>query len=199
MRILIAINFIVFTVSAFSQGHESWITRISTVEDANIYASKHSDVIVSFVNLEKDLFLFDGIDTANLAQHVGESQTLFGRTTKFLEDTSILMIDLQFIEFDTSSSSEETVNVLHSQILQRLREGESFWTLKKKYAHTSTAFSSGPELVDEVMNNYQLDLHNAEPGGIYEYTKAGRRGIIVVNKGAHKVPGFYAVSFNSSN
>lgn len=183
---------------ALSQGHDGWISRISTVEDAKTYASKHKDVIVSFVNYEKDPFLFDEVDTSRMEEQVGKSHTLFGRTTKFLKDTSLLMVDLQLIEFDTSTA-EETTNVLHGQILKKLRDGESYWSLKKKYAHTSTSFTSGPELVDEILVKYQVDLHNSMPGAIYESNLKGRKVILIVNKVAHEVPGFYAISYNSGN
>lgn len=191
------IIFLLTHFNVFCQGHENWISKISTVEDALRYASKHKDVLVSFVNSEKDVFLFDSIDTSNLSSHVGQSSTLFGRTTKFLKDTMITMVDIQVILFDTAAMPSETIDVLKPQMLKRIHEGEKFWDLKKKYAHTSTSFISGPEIVQDVLIKYNVNVEYAQAGAIYEFNVGGRQGIIIVNIAAHKVPAFYAISYNS--
>lgn len=200
MRIVLSILFGQFIFWSFSQGHEEWMEKINTVEDARLYASKHRDVLVSFVNQEKDRFLFDDIDTSNMQQYVGQSSTLFGRTTKLLKDTSVLMVDIQLIEFDVNASSEEASSVLRSQMLKKLREGESFWELKSLYAHTSAKFTSGPELIDDIRKRFNLDLQHSGSGSIYEVTeRQGTRCILILSVSSHKVPAFYAISFNSMN
>lgn len=186
----------------YAQNHAENVRSIKTIEQAHSYASSFREVSVSLVNAEKDVMFFDDIDTTDLSKYVGTSKTFYGRTTKLIEDSLLKMINVQVIAFDLSTISKETAELMLAQMLKKLNAGESFWSLKKKYAHTSAQFSSSPEPVDEVTRKHQLAEKDLEEGKVLNWEIVGSKnqiGILIVEKAAHSVPAFVAISYLNLN
>ncbi len=200
MRGILFTCFICFVSLTYAQGHDDWIAKINTIEDAKKYAKKHSDVIVSYVNAEKDRFLFDKVNTEDMEGHIGEVNTLFGRSTKFLKDTVLSMVDIQVIQFNNNDGEAETMEILRSQILKKLKSGETYWDMKKKYNHTSASFSSGPEMTDQVNKKYNINLDVYKKGSIIEVQSGDNiKAIIILKVESHDVPAFCAISYNAQS
>jgi len=200
MRILLTTFTCLSMLFCFSQNHEENISAIKTIEQANSYAASFREVSVSIVNAEKDVMFFDDIDTSNLEKYVGTSKTFYGRTTKLIEDSMLTLINVQVISFDLTTTSKETAELLVSQMNKRLDNGETFWGLKKKYGHTSAQFNSSPEPLESITGRYNLDANSLEVGKKFNWEILGSKdqiGILIVEKAAHKVPAFYAISYLS--
>lgn len=200
MRLLLTTITCLSVLFCFSQNHEENISAIKTIEQANSYASSFREVSVSIVNAEKDAMFFDDIDTSDLEKYVGTSKTFYGRTTKLIEDSMLSLINVQVISFDLSVTSKETAELLVSQMNKRLNNGETFWGLKKKYGHTSAQFNSSPEPLESVTGKYSLIANDLEAGKKFNWEILGSKdqiGILIVEKAAHKVPAFYAISYLS--
>jgi len=195
----IAIFFYVFiAVQLHAQNHAPAISKINTIEDARIYASENRGVNFDIVNKENDAFLFDDIDTSNIHVSVGKTITLFGRSTKFIQDTLICMVNVQTIVFDLTKTSKDMADLLLNQIKKRLAKGETYWELKRKYSHTSAMFISGPIPMDEIIDNYQLNLKESEEGSQFEIDNVSNKiGVLIVAKIPHRVLAFHSISYNS--
>jgi len=201
MKLVVLNIFLVLGLNALAQDHKKVIDTINTLEEAEAYAAKYSEVSMSMVNPEKDGFLFDHIDTSNMQQHIGETTNFFGRSTKLLKDTVISMVNIQVIAMDLSKVSLETAELLLKQMKKRLANEETYWDLRKKYGHTSAIFSSGPELTSVVSEKYSVNLVNTQEQNVYDWKMDEREnkiGIFIVAKIPHDVPAFYSISYNSN-
>lgn len=200
MKLLLASIACLTILFSFSQNHEQNVRSINTIEQAKSYASDYREVSVSLMNAEMDAMFFDDIDTSNLEKYVGVSKTFFGRTTKLIEDSIIEVINVQVISFDLSKISKETAELMLAQMIKRLAAGESYWALKKKYAHTSAKWSSSPVPLTTVTNTYKVSNSELEVGSNHKYEIVGSKsqiGIVIVEKAAHFVPAFYTLSYTN--
>lgn len=185
---------------SFGQNHSQAIASISTVEAARNYAHKYREVSVSLINAESDRLVFDEIDTVNIESNNGKSFSFFGRNIKLLKDTALMMADIQVISFDLTSTSRETSELLRSQMIKRLENGETYWDLSKKYAHTSAQFRSGPRYMSEIMRDFSLRMDDAIAGDQFLYDNSkSEMGILIVNKTPFSVLAFYTIGYNSTN
>jgi hypothetical protein len=202
MKLLLASLACLSFLNSFSQNHAENVRSIETVEEANTYAAGFREVSVSLMNAEKDVIFFDDIDTSDLAKHVGESRAFYGRTTKLIDDSIISLINVQIISFDLTKISKETAELMLSQMFKKLEAGESYWSLKKKYAHTSAQFTSSPEALASVTSKYNLTESELTEGSKLNWEIVGSKsqvGIIIVSKAAHSVPAFYTLSYLNLN
>jgi len=182
----------------FGQNHEENLRAITTIEEANKYAATFSEVSCGIMHAEKDRIFFDDIDTANLQQHVGTSQSFFGRTTKLIKDTIVNVVNVQLITFDLTQMSEETAKILIGQMIKRFESGETYWTVKQKFGHTSAQFYSGPENVASVEKKYNVTEDQMTENAFFEWEYFGEPhtiGILIIEKEPHDVPGFYTISY----
>lgn len=198
MKLLLASLACLTFLFSFSQNHEENMRGINTMEQAKSYAAGFREVSVSMVNAEKDVMFFDDIDTSDLAKYVGTSKTFYGRTTKLIEDSLLKLINIQVISFDLSTISKEMAQLILDQMIRKLESGESFWSLKKKYGHTSAQFVSSPEPLASVTSKYSLDESKLKVGERFKWEIIGSKdqiGILIVDQAAHQVPAFYAISY----
>lgn len=185
-------------LGAYSQTHKDWMGKINTIDEAKRYASKHSDVVVSFVNPEQDVFLFDDVNMSNLSSHVGETKDIFGRSTKFLVDTTISMSDVKIIRFDVSDIQYATMDKLIEEVEVSLSEGKTYWDVQKALKDTDAIFWSGPLRTDEIESTYDVKLENSSDGTIVPILTNGvKSGMIIVSKAPHNVSGFYSITYTS--
>lgn len=198
MKILLTSLACLTILFSYSQNHNENMSAIKTVDQANKYAASFREVSVSLINAENDVIFFDDIDTTDLKKYVGTSRTFYGRTTKLIEDSIIHIINVQVISFDLSKTSKETANLLLGQISKKIDAGESFWELKKKYGHTSAIFASFPKPVESVKRKYNLSEDTLEVGKKSNWEILGSKdqvGLLIVEKAAHPVHAFYAISY----
>jgi hypothetical protein len=145
---------------------------------------------------------FDDIDSSKLESYVGTTKTFYGRSTKLIEDTMLSMVSVQVITFDLSKISKETAEVLRSQMIKKLEEGETFWFLKSKFGHTSALFESSPEITQAVVSKYSIEESQFEKGKYYTWEIVGSKeqiGILIVSTVPHQVPGFFTISYLNLN
>jgi hypothetical protein len=198
MRILSTIFFIALASYAFNQTHKDWMGKIHTIEEAERYASKHHDVIVSFVNPEQDVFLFDNVNMNNMSSHVGETKDLFGRSTKFLVDTTISMSNVKAIYFDVNDVQYATMDKLVHEIELSLSQGKTYWDIQKDLNDTDAVFWSGPKRTDEVQSDFNIDLEDSTVGSVIPiYSKGVKSGVVIVTDTPHDVKGFYSITYTS--
>lgn len=198
MRFILTTYLSLLGAVSFGQNHHEWMPKITTVEDAERYASKHRDVSVTLVNSEQDRFLFDNIDTTDLRKHVGETNSLFGRSTKLLKDTLISMVDVQMIVFDPKKTSYETINILLEKMRAELGQGKSYWDLRKIYGDTDAKFWSGPEKTHIIEKTCDIDLSGSRSGDQIDLkSNEVKVGMLFLSKAPHKVHAFYSISYNN--
>jgi hypothetical protein len=192
---------VLFTsILGYGQNHRENLRTINTLEEAKSYASSFEEVFTGTVNLEKDVFFFDEIDTSKMSSYVGTSISSFGKTTKLLQDSVFNIVNIQLIRLDFDKMPEETADILMGQMLKLLNKGSSYWDLKKRFSHTSAHFSSAPEIVEEISAEYGVLEDQMTEGAFYEWEKSGKsKGIIIVEKLPHFVPGFTTISFLNLN
>ena len=198
MKLFLALLACLSIFFSYSQNHSENISAIKTVDQANKYAASFREVTASLVNAEKDVIFFDEIDTSDLSKYVGTTKTFYGRITKLIQDSIIDIINVQVISFDLSKTSKETANLLLGQISKKMDADESFWVLKKKYAHTSAVFSSSPEPLESIKKKYSLSEDALEVGEKSEWEISGSEdqvGLLIVEKGAHPVRAFFTISY----
>jgi hypothetical protein len=202
MKILLATIACFTFLQVQAQNHEENLRTIKTADQAKAYAADFREVSFSLINAEKDAMFFDDIDTSKLETYVGSSKSFFGRTTKLIEDTIVSLVNVQVITFDLTKMSKETAELLKSQMLKRLNNGETYWSLKKKYGHTSTIFQSSPEPVGTVTKKYGVKETDLVKGNVKDWEIVGSKGqigILIVEKVPHNVAAFFAVSYLNLN
>lgn len=185
---------------SWCQFHDSNIPKISSLNEAKLYASRYSEVSFGIVNYEKDVFLFDNVDLSNPAASVGKINTLYHRRTKFLKDTTVRVVNIQMIEFSNSLSNDSVV-ALMKRIKSDHTKGLSYWSLMKKYHSTTCTFSSAPETSDDLAEKFGNDFTNRKAREIIEAELRNQQShpvLIIIEKEAHEVPAFYAISYNAA-
>lgn len=191
---------ILLACGSWSQFHDSNIPKIVSLSEAKSYASRYSEVSFGLVNYEKDVFLFDNVDMNNPGASVGQINTLFHRRTKFLKDTTVQIVNIQQIEF-SSQLSNDSIRSLIVQIQRDHLKGLSYWALMKKYHSSTCSFSSYPEITDELKNHFTVDFTERRSKEMIEtaFKKSKEQPVlIIIEKEAHQVPAFYAISYNIS-
>lgn len=198
MRVILLISFVLLQSCLFSQTHKDWMGKINTIEEAMRYASKHSDVIVSFVNPEQDVFLFDDVNMGNLKSYVGQTKDLYGRSTKFLVDTTLSMSDVKIIRFDLNDMQYATLDKLVQEVDLALSEGKTYWDIQRELKETDAIFWSGPLLTDNVETDFGVELDSLPDGSIIPIFSNGvKSGVIIVSRAPHDVSGFYSITYTS--
>lgn len=184
------------TYISWGQNHAENFETINTEEDAEQYAEGFREVFTGVVNIESDVFFFDDIDTSSLEDYVGELKSFYGKTTKMIKDSMFNIVNVQVIRFDLEKVSPETAEILMGQMKKLLDRGDSYWDLKKRFAHTSAQFTSAPEIVEEVSGEYSITEEQMTEDAYYEWSTKGKYvGLVIIDKGPHEVPGFYTISF----
>lgn len=185
-------------MGVYSQTHKDWMVKINTIEDAELYASKHSDVVVSFVNPEQDVFLFDDVNMNNLPAYIGQTKDLFGRSTKFLVDTTLSMADVKIIRFDINDIQYATLDKLLGEVELGLSQGKTYWDIQKELNDTDAIFWSGPIRTDKMEDEFKVDLNDTSNGSIVPiFTSGVKTGLIIISKPPHEVSGFFSITYTS--
>lgn len=190
---------LLLSCSLWSQNHKEYVDTIQSIESAESYAKRYSDVFVSRVTYDRDQMLFDNVDTSNMEAHIGETVSFFGRNTKFLEDTTFKMVELQTITFNFSSVDKSTAELLANQMIKRMDKGETYWDVRQKYSHTSAIFTSRPEYVDEMESRLNISFDDAQENSYMRLNMENSIIIVIVKKVPYLSPSFITVSYNSLN
>lgn len=193
---------VVISTFSFGQNHQENFRTITTEEQAESYAASFQEVFTGTVNIEKDVFFFDDIDTSKMESYIGTSKSFFGKTTKMLKDSVFNIVNVQIIHFDLKKISPETADILLGQMKKMLDEGSTYWEVKKRFSHTSAKFSSSPEIVEEVEKEYGVAEVQLTEDSFHEWdnSEEGKsKGILFVDKKPHPVPGFFTISYLNLN
>jgi len=200
MRILSFLLASLVTSLSWSQNHQENLRTITTQEQAESYAASFNEVFTGTVNIEKDVFFFDDIDTSKMKSYVGTSKSFFGKTTKLLKDSVFNIVNVQVIHFDLKKLSPETVDILKGQMQKLFAKGNTYWDIKKKFSHTSAEFSSAPEIVEEIEAKYGLIESQLVEDRILEWEISDEStGFLIVSEEPRGVPGFYTISYLNLN
>lgn len=199
LKLCVAATLCISTFS-FGQNHEENFTAVNTVEEANDYAKGFREVFTGIVHMEKDVFFFDDIDTSKLDSYVGTMHNTIGKRTKLIDDSIFNIVNVQVVTLDLTKISPETAEVLIGQMKKLFDRGDSFWDVKKRFAHTSAKWSSSPQVVEDVAESYAISEKQMIKGEHYQWERAGESiGFVVIDKEPHLVPGFYTLSFLDRN
>ncbi|MFZ9027665.1 MAG: hypothetical protein ACO2Z9_01555, partial [Crocinitomicaceae bacterium] len=63
MRNLTILTFLFWSIMSYGQFHDYNIGKITEIKEAKEYASRYREVTFGIVNMHKDPFLFDAVDT----------------------------------------------------------------------------------------------------------------------------------------
>jgi hypothetical protein len=188
-----------FTANA--QFHDKNIPKITSVKAAEEYAGRYSEVSFGLVNSEMDVFLFDNVDTTDMPSSVGTINTIYRRRTKFLKDTTITMLNVQVIEFDSGRISLDSANFLIAEIIKKYENGTSYWNLMKEYRNESCKFEGGPVSTELLKERFGSTLEQRRKDEVFKWSYSNRPNlpiVIIIHEEAHSVPAFYAISYNIS-
>lgn len=199
MRLLLQFLFLCLSASVFSQFHDQNIKGIKTVQQAVDYAKRYREVSVGIVDAERDVFLFDSVDTTQLEAYIGETKTVYRRRTKFIKDTSVYLASLHTIVFDELKISADSAHVLATQIEKMYDRGVSTWGLMKSFENESCRFESGPVTQEELEQRYHLISNDLKNGDLLKQPSKDHPDypvILIFREVVHKVPAFFVIAYN---
>lgn len=187
---------LLFSFAHFAQDHGSAIANFKTLEEAEAYADRYREVSVGMVNELVDKFIFEEIDTSDLGSNLGKSFSNFGRTNYLLKDTILEFSEVEIIRFDLKKTNETTADILLNQMQKRIDAGDSYWDVKKKFSHTSAWFHSGPEVLSDLVDKYNIQI--TEPSDQWvQFANSEMKGLIRFVKHHDQVKAFYVIGYNS--
>lgn len=163
------------------------------------YAKRYREVSVGIVDAERDVFLFDGVDTSQLDAHIGEVKTVYRRRTKFIKDTSVYLASVHTIVFDELKISADSAHFLAEKMEQMYDRGVSTWGLMKAFENESCRFESGPVTREELEQRYGFVLNGLKNGDLIIRPNADHSDypvILIFREAVHKVPAFFVISYN---
>ena len=101
------------------------------------------------------------------------------------------------IHFDLNKKSEESARILQYQIKKRLANGETYWTVKEKFNHTSAYFYSGPRILERIRVLSPDKLMDQDSEWV-EYEYENLRGLLRVVGKRPETKAFYVIGYNSN-
>lgn len=197
MNNLLLLTFIVFSSLSFAQNHKEEIKKLASVDEARSYASKYREVSVGLIDENRDRFLFGQLDTSDLKSNIGKEFDNYGRVTVIIQDTLVDMVEIELIQFDLNKTSEESTEILMSQLKKRMANGDDYYSLKDKFDHTSAYFYTGPKIVQGIMLLSPEELlTNSEEWKTFSY--GDLRGYIRLKTPVKAAKAFHVIGYNSN-
>lgn len=198
MRNLIVLLFLFGSMSSWGQFHDYNISKITELKEAKEYASRYREVSFGIVNMHKDPFLFDAVDTSDLAGEIGRIVYIFNRGTKFLRDTLLEMVHIQVVEFNTDLIPSDSISEWKKNVKSMLDAGSTYWDVKKRYLNSGITFKSEPIDGSEIMKQYGLEALEIDDKKFHKFTSPKNTkidGWIVIDESPVFVPAFYSISY----
>ena len=197
MNNLLLLTFIVFSSLSFAQNHKEEIKKLASVDEARSYASKYREVSVGLIDENRDRFLFAQLDTSDLKSNIGKEFDNYGRVTVIIQDTLVDMVEIELIQFDLNKTSEESTEILMSQLKKRMANGDDYYSLKEKFDHTSAYFYTGPRIIQRIklLSTEQLQ---SNPEEWKEFSYEDLRGYIRLKTEVKAAKAFHVIGYNSN-
>lgn len=198
MRNLTVLVILFCSLSSFGQFHDYNINKITELKEAKEYASRYREVSFEIVNMHKDPFLFDAVDTSDLAGEIGRIVYIFNRGTKFLKDTLLEMVHIQVVEFNTDLIPSDSIDSWKKNVDQMLTSGNSYWDVKKRYLNSGITFKSEPIDGNEIIKIYGLKAMEIDDKKFHKFSAPKNPkidGWIVIDESPVYVPAFYSISY----
>lgn len=198
MRNLTFLLFLLLSLNSWSQFHDYNISKITELKEAKEYASRYREVSFGIVNMHKDPFLFDAVDTSDLAGEVGRIVYIFNRGTKFLRDTLLEMVHIQVVEFNTDLVPADSIDAWKANVKSMLASGSTYWDVKKRYLNTGITFKSEPIDGSEIIKIYGLEAMEIDDKKFHKFSAPKNPkidGWIVIDESPVFVPAFYSISY----
>ena len=183
---------------SYGQFHDYNIGKITEIKEAKEYASRYREVTFGIVNMHKDPFLFDAVDTSNLEGEIGRIVYIFNRGTKFLRDTLLEMVHIQVVEFNTDLVPADSIAPWKENVRYMLENGSSYWDVKKRYLNSGITFKSEPIDGNEIMKQYGLEAMEIDDKQFHKFhapKNSKIEGWIVIDESPVYVPAFYSISY----
>jgi hypothetical protein len=198
MRSLIVFTFLFWSMISYGQFHDYNISKITELKEAREYASRYREVSYGIVNMHKDPFLFDAVDTSNLEGEIGRVVFIFNRGTKFLRDTLLEMVHIQVVEFNTDLVPSDSISSWKQSVGDMLSGGSSYWDVKKRFLNSGITFKSEPIDGHEIMKQYGLEALEIDNKKFHKFQVPKNSkidGWIVIDESPVYVPAFYSISY----
>ena len=198
MRNLTVLIFLFWSMMSYGQFHDYNIGKITEIKEAKEYASRYREVTFGIVNMHKDPFLFDAVDTSNLEGEIGRIVYIFNRGTKFLRDTLLEMVHIQVVEFNTDLVPADSIAPWKENVRYMLENGSSYWDVKKRYLNSGITFKSEPIDGNEIMKQYGLEAMEIDDKQFHKFhapKNSKIEGWIVIDESPVYVPAFYSISY----
>lgn len=198
MRNLTIIMLLFCSMTSWGQFHDYNISKITGIQEAKDYASRYREVSFEIVNMHKDPFLFDAVDTSDLAGEIGRIVYIFNRGTKFLKDTLLEMVHIQVVEFNTDLVPADSVDSWKKNISKMLASGGSYWDVKRRYLNSGITFKSEPIDGSEIIKLYGLEALEIDDKKFHKFNSPKNSkldGWIVIDESPVYVPAFYSISY----
>lgn len=198
MRNLTVLTFLFWSVMSFGQFHDYNIGKITEIKEAKEYAKRYREVSFGIVNMHKDPFLFDAVDTSNLEGEIGRIVYIFNRGTKFLRDTLLEMVHIQVVEFNRDLVPADSIVQWRENVKNMLANGSSYWDVKKRYLNSGITFKSEPIDGKEIIKQYGLEALEIDDKKFHKFRAPKNSkidGWIVIDESPVYVPAFYSISY----
>ncbi len=198
MRSLTVLTFLFWSFFNFGQFHDYNISKITELNEAKEYASRYREVSFGIVNMHKDPFLFDAVDTSNLEGEIGRIVYIFNRGTKFLRDTLLEMVHIQVVEFNTDLLPADSIASWKKNVQNMLADGYGYWDVQKRYLNSGITFKSEPIDGREIIKLYGHEALEIDDKKFHKFRcpkNSKVDGWIVIDESPVYVPAFYSISY----
>lgn len=198
MRILTVLFLICLSSGVWGQFHDYNISKITELKEAKEYASRYREVSYGLINMHKDPFIFDAIDTSDMSGQVGKIIFIFNRGTKLLRDTLLEMVHIQVVEFNTDLVPADSIKPWKEKVESMIASGSSYWDIKKRFLNSGLTFKSEPIDGNEIMKIYGLEALKIDDKKFHEFKSPKNPkidGWIVIDESPVFVPAFYSISY----
>ena len=197
MNNLLLLTFLSLSCLYFAQNHKEEIKKLASIDEARNYATKYREVSVSLIDEHRDKFLFAQLDTSDLKSNIGKEFDNYGRVTVIIQDTLVDMVEIELIQFDLNKTSEESTEILMSQLKKRMANGDDYYSLKEKFDHTSAYFYTGPRIIQRIklLSTEQLQ---SNPEEWKEFSYEDLRGYIRLKTEVKAAKAFHVIGYNSN-
>lgn len=198
MRNLTVLALLFWSIMSYGQFHDYNIGKITEIKEAKEYANRYREVTFGIVNMHKDPFLFDAVDTSNLEGEIGRIVYIFNRGTKFLRDTLLEMVHIQVVEFNKDLVPADSIAPWKENVQNMLANGSNYWEVKKRYLNSGITFKSEPIDGHEIMKQYGLEALEIDDKKFHKFQAPKNSkidGWIVIDESPVYVPAFYSISY----
>ena len=177
-----------------SQGHLEGTKRISTFEDAEVYAESYPEVFLAF--MFEDLGSEEYNEGKNSWQY-GDLYDVDFYTARIVTSAQKKVYRFNFLAFTDEANGESYS--LSEKALTELKSGSSFEDIGKNYSQADSQLSPdvGWTQIDYFIEDFKKSIENAQLGDqfVWHDTVLGRHNLVEITHESKEVDGHYVLFF----